>query len=435
MLGTTFERRRELERLTGNELARFQLDRLNRLLAKILPQNHFYAEKLAGLRLPLASLDELAGLPLTTKDELARTSRGDVAANHTFPREHYVRFHRTSGTRGRPLVILDTADDWQWWVDTWQFVLDAADLRPTDRVLTAFSFGPFIGFWTAHDAAVARGALVIPGGGLTTLARLELIQSSQATTLLCTPSYALHLAESAVEHGIDTRALAVRRIIVAGEPGGSVPAIRDRIEAAWNARVIDHAGATEVGPWGYADRTQRGLHVVESEFIAEFLAVPSGQPAADGELAELILTSLNRSGCPVIRYRTGDLVRPTWQAAGENRFVLLEGGALGRADDMLVIRGMNIFPSSVEQILRSFPEIAEYRMIADRVAEMDVLTIEVEDRLNEPARISQELQVRLGLRVEVRCVPFGSLPRFEGKGKRFVDRRLAIAREQVKQQN
>jgi phenylacetate-CoA ligase len=231
------------------------------------------------------------------------------------------------------------------------------------------------------------------------------------------------LAEAAVEHGIDTRGLEVRKIIVAGEPGGSVAAIRDRIEAAWNARVIDHAGATEVGPWGYADRARRGLHVVESEFIAEFLAVPTGKAAGDGELAELILTGLNRSGCPVIRYRTGDLVRPTWRAAGENRFVLLEGGVLGRADDMLVILGMNIFPSSVEQILRSFPEIAEYRMIADRVAEMDALTIEVEDRLDQPARIGRELQLRLGLRIDVRCVPLGSLPRFEGKGKRFVDRR------------
>ncbi len=428
MLGTTFDRRRELERMSGSELQRWQLDRLNRLLAKILPQNPFYAKKLAGLQLPPASLDELVKLPTTCKDELAQTTLGDMAANHTFPREHYVRFHRTSGTRGRPLVILDTAEDWQWWVDTWQFVLDAAELVPADRVLTAFSFGPFIGFWTAHDAAVARGALVIPGGGLNTLARLELIQSSQATTLLCTPSYALHLAEAAVEHGIDTRTLDVRKIIVAGEPGGSVAAVRDRIEAAWKARVIDHAGATEVGPWGYADRARRGLHVVESEFIAEFSAVATGEPAGDGELAELILTSLSRSGCPVIRYRTGDLVRPTWQAAGENRFVLLDGGVLGRADDMLVIRGMNIFPSSVEQILRSFPEIAEYRMIADRVAEMDALTIEVEDRLDQPARIARELQVRLGLRVDVKCVPPGSLPRFEGKGKRFVDRRPAIGR-------
>ena len=423
MIRTTFDCRRELERLSAADLARFQLDRLNQLLATILPENRFYAEKLAGLRLPLRTLDQLAELPLTVKDELARTSPGGLAANHTYAIERYTRFHRTSGTRGRPIVVLDTPDDWQWWVDTWQYVLDAAELAPSDRVMMAFSFGPFIGFWTAHDAALARGALVIPGGGLSTLARLDLIQTSQATALLCTPSYALHLAEAAAENGIDAASLAVRKIIVAGEPGGSVPAVRERIEAAWNARLIDHAGATEVGPWGYADRAGRGLHVVESEFIAEFLAVGTTWPARDGELAELVLTTLNRSGCPVIRYRTGDLVRPTRDGAGDNRFVLLEGGVLGRADDMLVVRGMNIFPSSVEQILRSFPEIVEYRMLADRVAEMDALTIEVEDRLNQPERIAKELQLRLGLRVEVQTVPAGSLPRFEGKARRFIDRR------------
>ena len=423
MLRTTFDRRRELERLSADELACFQLDRLNCLLAAILPQNRFYAEKLAGLRLPLQTLDELAQLPLTVKDELARTGPGDLAANRTYPIERYTHFHRTSGTRGRPMVVLDTPDDWQWWVDTWQFVLDAAELTAADRVMMAFSFGPFIGFWTAHDAALARGALVIPGGGLTTLARLELIQTSQATALLCTPSYALHLVEVAAENGLDAASLAVRKIIVAGEPGGSVPAIRNRIETAWNARLIDHAGATEVGPWGYADRTGRGLHVVESEFIAEFLSAESGRPAAEGELAELVLTTLDRRGCPVIRYRTGDLVRPHRNAAGENHFVFLEGGVLGRADDMLVIRGMNIFPSSVEQILRGFPDVAEYRLIADKIAAMDVLMVEVEDRLNQPERIAKELHLRLGLRVDVQSVPAGSLPRFEGKARRFVDRR------------
>jgi phenylacetate-CoA ligase len=268
--------------------------------------------------------------------------------------------------------------------------------------------------------------LVIPGGGLNTLARLELIQSSRATVLLCTPSYALHLAETAVANGISAAALAVRKIIVAGEPGGSVPALRSRIESAWNARVIDHAGATEVGPWGYADAAGCGLHVIESEFLAEFPAVETGRPAREGELAELVLTTLNRSGCPVIRYRTGDLVRPTWQTAGENRFVLLAGGVLGRADEMLVIRGMNIFPSSVEQVLRGFPNVAEYRLIADKAAAMYVLCVEVEDRLNQPERIARELQLRLGLNIEVRCVPQESLPRFEGKGKRFIDRRPAV---------
>jgi phenylacetate-CoA ligase len=165
------------------------------------------------------------------------------------------------------------------------------------------------------------------------------------------------------------------------------------------------------------------LHIVESEFIAEFLSVESGKPAGEGELAELVLTTLGRAGSPVIRYRTGDLVRPSWNATVANRFVFLEGGVLGRADDMMIIRGVNIFPSSLEQILHSFPEVIEYRITATRDGEMDSLGIEVEDRLHEPARIAKELQLRLGLRIAVAAVEIGSLPRFEGKGKRFVDRR------------
>jgi phenylacetate-CoA ligase len=335
----------------------------------------------------------------------------------------YVRFHRTSGSRTRPLIVLDTAEDWQWWIDTWQFTLDAANLGRDDRVLMAFSFGPFIGFWTAHDAAVSRGALVVPGGGLSSLARLDLIRAQKITALFCTPSYALHLAEVAAQNQIDTQSLGVRNIIVAGEPGGSIPSFRERLEKAWRAQVVDHAGASEIGPWGYSDSKRRGLRIVESEFIAEFLALETGEPAADGELAELVLTTLGRAGCPVVRYRSGDLVRPRWLPDEDCRFVLLEGGVLGRTDDMLIIRGVNIFPTAVEEILRGFPEVDEFRMLATRVSHLDELEIEVEDRLNQPDRIMKELQIKLGLRVAVRCVAAGSLPRFEGKGKRFLDQR------------
>ncbi len=163
--------------------------------------------------------------------------------------------------------------------------------------------------------------------------------------------------------------------------------------------------------------------MIESEFIAEFLSVETGQPAREGELSELLLTSLGRRGCPVIRYRTGDLVRPQWNHDEPSRFVLLPGGVLGRTDDMMIIRGVNVFPSAVEQILRGFPEVVEYRMTARREHEMDSLTIEVEDRLEQPERIAEELQLRLGLRVDVVSVPLGSLPRYEAKSRRFVDLR------------
>jgi phenylacetate-CoA ligase len=423
MLNTTFEQRRKMEGLAGDALAAHQLDRLNALLKSILPRNHFYAEKLAGIRVPLESLDDLAAFPFTFKEELVSGAHGAVTANLTYPVDDYVRYHQTSGTRGRPMVVLDTAEDWQWWIDAWQFVLDAAGIESSDRAFLAFSFGPFIGFWSACDALEARGCLTIPSGGLSTVARLEMMRGSRATALFCTPSYALHMAEVAHENQIEVADLDVRCIVVAGEPGGSMPAVRSRIESAWQARVIDHSGASEVGPWGYADPQQRGVYVNECDFLAEFLSVESGQPAGEGELSELVLTTLGRAGCPVIRYRTGDLVRPTWNTEGACNFVLLEGGVLGRSDDMMIIRGVNVFPTSVEQILRSFPEVVEYRMTATRRHEMDQLLVEIEDRLSKPERVAKELQLRLGLRIEVREVSLGTLPRFEAKGKRFVDER------------
>jgi len=416
--------RRTLEKLDADALASYQLGRLNALLEKILPENRFYASKLSSVKTPAESLDELQDWPFTYKEELISGPHdGDFAANLTYGFENYVRYHRTSGTHGRPMVVLDTKEDWQWWINTWQFVLDAAELTSGDRVLLAFSFGPFIGFWSAHEAVVARGCLAVPSGGLNTLARLDLIRSSRTTAVFCTPSYALHMAETAQANNIRLDTLGVKKIIVAGEPGGSTPAIRERIEQQWQAAVVDHSGSSETGPWGYGDPQHRGLFVNEAEFIAEFHSVASGAPAAEGELSELVLTTLGRAGAPVIRYRTGDLVKPTWNTGGPCNFVLLEGGVLSRSDDMMVIRGVNIFPSSIEQILRSFPEVVEYRMTAFKQGEMDALRIEIEDRLDNPERVANELQLRLALRIEVSLAPLGSLPRYEGKGKRFVDTR------------
>lgn len=416
--------RQRLAGLAPDELAAWQLGRLNRMLAVVLPANRFYRGRLGRESLQLAGLDELAGLPFTTKSDLNGTDhQHHLPVNLTWPVDRYVRYHRTSGTLGQPLVVLDTAEDWAWWVATWQFVLDAAGIGRGDHCFLAFGFGPFIGFWSAFDAIVARGGLAIPSGGLGSRARVDLLQSSGATTLFCTPSYALHLGSVASEAGIDPAKCGIRRIVVAGEPGGSIPATRQRIESLWQAAVTDHGGASEVGPWGVGDRHGQGLHVIESEFIAEFTGVETGQPAADGELAELVLTSLGRWGAPVIRYRTGDLVRPRFAGHGDCRFVFLEGGVLGRADQMLVVRGVNVFPSALEQILHGFPEIIEYRATVWRDGQLDQLRIEVEDRLGKPERIELELRLRLGLRTEVVPVPPGSLPRSEGKSRRFVDQR------------
>lgn len=376
------------------------------------------------MRFPIASLDELSELPCTFKHELiSGESKHGFARNLTWPLDRYTRFHRTSGTKGRPLTVLDTPSDWQWWLETWQPVLDAAGLSESDRVVMAFSFGPFIGFWSAFEAALERHCLVAPAGAMKSLARLELIREMAATIVFCTPSYALHLAEVAQNHQINLAQLPIRALIVAGEPGGSVPEIRMKIESAWGAKVIDHAGASEVGPWGFPDPAGRGIYVNEAELIAEFISIESGEPADEGELSELVLTNLGRYGSPVIRYRTGDLVRPTWQDDQECRFVLLSGGVLGRTDDMMIIRGVNVYPSAIERILRSFPEIIEYRMTVYNESSLDQLKIEIEDRLQSPQRVQDELQVRIGLRIKVEPVAIGSLPRFEGKGRRLVDLR------------
>ena len=277
--------------------------------------------------------------------------------------------------------------------------------------------------------------MAIGTGGMPSLARLDLLRTLAATVLVTTPSYALHLAEIARENQIDTTSLPLRLVIVTGESGGSIPTLRARIAEAWGADVLDHAGASEVGAWGVGDREGRGLNVIEPMFYAEFLALQTGSAAQSGELSELVLTTLGRSGAPVIRYRTGDVVRPQWPTeekivAGESPWVRLVGGILGRTDDMLVVRGVNIFPSAIAGIVRSFPEIVEYRLTVSTRESLDTISLEIEDRLNDPQRVAREMQVRLGLRVEVTAVPPISLPRFEGKGRRVIDQRTQNSTKQ-----
>lgn len=418
---TKYDDRRRLQSLPRKELRRVQARKLRALCEAILPENAFYREKFAGLTVPPQTLDDLATLPFTYKEELMASRRhGELCRNQTFATDHYVRLHQTSGTRGRPMVVLDTAEDWQWWMECWQYVLDAAEVESNDRVFFAFSFGPFIGFWSAHDACLRRGCLVLPGGGMSTLGRIELMRNSKSTVLFCTPSYALHMAEVGAAHQVDVGELEIRVVVLAGEPGGSIPSTRRRIEECWQATVVDHAGATEIGPWGIGDRQGRGIYINEAEFLPEFISVSRGVAAEPGELAELVLTNLGRYGCPIVRYRTGDLVKYT---PAEEGFTFLEGGIHGRADDMVIVRGVNVFPGALEQIVRGFPEVIEFRVTAERRGEMDYLSVEVEDRLGQPERIAEELRTRLGLKIDVTCVGTGTLPRFEGKGKRFVDLR------------
>jgi phenylacetate-CoA ligase len=412
-----------LEHASPEARAERQLARLNRLLREILPRNRFYAVKLGPLRRDL-EWEDFRRLPFTRKAELVQDQERSppLGTLATYPAEEYVAWHQTSGTTGRPLAVCDTRESWDWWGDCWQSVYAAAGVTRADRIFFAFSFGPFIGFWSAYDAARRLGALCIPGGALDSRGRLQLLRQSRANVLLCTVTYALRLAEVARAEGIDTSELAVRTTIHAGEPGASIPAVRARVEQAWGARCFDHAGATEVGAYAFTCEARDGLHVNEAEFIVEILDA-EGRPVSEGEQGELVLTNLGRAGWPVIRYRTGDLAVMGPRRCGCGRTLLkLPDGLVGRTDDLMIVRGVNVYPSAIEAIVREF-EVAEFRMVRSRRDSMEELLVEVEGSAEVAQSLRARLYERLGLRLQTRAVATGSLPRFELKARRVVDLR------------
>jgi phenylacetate-CoA ligase len=298
-----------------------------------------------------------------------------------------------------------------------------------DRFFFAFSFGPFLGFWSALDAVHQLGCFCFPGGSMTSLARLEALLDNGITVLCCTPTYAQHLGDVAREKHIDLSRSRLRLVIVAGEAGGSIPATRARIESAWpGAKVFDHHGMTEVGPVTYQCPAEPGvLHVLEPAYYPEIIEPLTGAPSPPGVTGELVLTTLDRIGSPLLRYRTGDLVRarpPSLCACGRHALAL-EGGILGRCDDMVVVRGVNVYPSLIEEIVRAYPEIAEYRVQLDCSSAMAKLSVEVEPAGAQPPpaglqhRLEQAFQSALNLRVPVQLLPAHSLPRFEMKALRW----------------
>jgi phenylacetate-CoA ligase len=252
--------------LSRCELESLQLTRLREMLDEVLPRNAFHARRFAEAGVDVRGLRSLAGLqrlPLLCKQDLLADQHDHppYGSNLTYPLDHYCRLHQTSGTSGQPLRWLDTPGSWSWMLDNWEQMFAIAGVRPGDRLFFPFSFGPFLGFWTAFDSASRLGYFCLPGGGMSSVARLRFLLDHQATVVLCTPTYALHLAEVAVNDGIDLPSSDVRAVIVAGEPGGSIPATRSRIESGWGARVFDHCGMTEVGPAGIECREKpAGLH-------------------------------------------------------------------------------------------------------------------------------------------------------------------------------
>lgn len=417
------------------DIEQTQLLLLRHLLNALIPANPFYAPRLAaaGITPGVTDLGAFrARCPLTTKVQLANDQRvhPPYGSNLTYPIDRYTRFHQTSGTTAAPMRWLDTIESWQAQLDCWKQVYEAAGVRGEDRIYFAFSFGPFLGFWSAFEAATQLGSLCIPGGGLTSLARLHMILDNRATILCCTPTYAMRLAEVAQQHDLKLSDAAVRTIIVAGEGGGSIPAVRQRISELWHgARVFDHHGMTEVGPVTYEDPKRPGvLRVIESSYLAEVINPDSGQPVAHGRVGELVLTTLTRLGSPLLRYRTGDLVKPVYVADDDTpgiHHLAFEGGILGRSDDMLLVRGVNVYPSAIDQIMRARAGLAEYRVEVNHQGTLAELAITIEPKPDVEAEALQraiisDLRQALNLRIDVHTVAPGELPRFEFKARRWI---------------
>lgn len=405
-----------------------QWRKLRSIVLNLATTKSFYGTKLHEWEIKVSRMnrihDFIEQVPFTSKADIQadRAANPPFGTNLTRAIHQYTRFCQTSGSStGQPMAWVDTPESWEAMLKCWQRVFDAAGLvKGKDRIFFAFSFGPFLGFWTAYEAA-SKEYLVIPAGGLSSQARLEAMARYDATVLCCTPTYALRLGEMIGEaSGVERMSLRINKIIVAGETGGSVPEVRERLEKVWEARVFDHHGMTEVGPVSYeTEDMPRQLVVMEEAYLAEIVDPKTGKEVNDGECGELVLSTLDRTACPLLRYRTGDWVKKKMHRGR----MMLDGGILSRLDDMVVVRGVNIYPSAVEAVVRQFPEVVEFMVEQRKVDAMDEIELLIEVKGNAGQSLIKKVATKLrdtfSLRIPVKLAEPESLPRHEFKAKRW----------------
>ena len=432
------------ETMPRPELETLQVRKLKTLLEWTDAQVPYHAKRLRNAGVTpdsIKSLDDLRRIPFTTRDEWMEGQAenppyGPILAA---PREAAMRYHMTSGTTGRtPIRVLDGAKDWEWITEMWCYGFWGFGIRPRDTVFFAFSYGTFVGFWGAHYACEKIGCLVLPGGNMTTDARVKQIMDMNATVVCSTPTYALRMAQEADALGIDLASGPVERLILSGEPAGSITATKKLIESQWGAKAGDTAGMTELGTimmFECADQPG-GAHIIEDHYIEEVIDPDSDEPVGYGERGERVVTSFGRGFIPVIRYRTRDFVVrvPASGCTCGRTFDIYEGGIQGRVDDMKLVRGTNVYPRAVEAIVREFSEIDEFQIhlyTAEGIRDEIEILVEIprEDADEEVilTRLATELsEAHEGLRFGVRRVERETLPRFELKAKRVVDDRVEI---------
>lgn len=431
---------RALETLRRNKLEKLQLERLRATLELAYAQVPHYTRAFNELRLKpndIKSLDDLAKLPFTTKQDLRDNYPFGML---TVPAEKIARIHASSGTTGKPTVGAYNKHDLGVWAEVMARVYAAAGVTKKDVVHNAYGYGLFTGGLGFHLGAEKVGATIVPVSGGLSKRQITLMEDFGATALTCTPSYALVLAETAREMGVDFRAqMKVRVGIFGAEPWSDE--MRQEIQERMNLEAYDIYGLTEIiGPGVSVECPEHnGLHIAEDHFLAQLIDPDTGAPLGEGATGELVITSLTKEAMPMIRYRTRDRVTLTREPCACGRTMARMSKVKGRTDDMMVVRGVNVFPSQVEQIVLAANGVEpHYLIVLDRPKnDLDVLDVWIEAspdlwaRGSEAVktvetRIFRDLQETLGLSARVSVLHPNSIARSEGKAKRVIDKRELV---------
>jgi phenylacetate-CoA ligase len=427
----------EFETLPRAAIESLQLKRLQHLVQKACATVPFYRESFTRANVTpdmIKTLDDLRRLPFTLKQDMRDNYPYGLFA---VPLEEIVRIHASSGTTGKPTVVGYTQRDIEMWAELMARSFVAAGAHRGDIIHNAYGYGLFTGGLGAHYGAEKLGASVIPMSGGNTKKQIMIMQDFGSTVLTCTPSYSLYLAEAAAEEGVDLRELKLRIGIFGAEPW--TEEIRAEIELKLNIKAIDIYGLSEILGPGVAIEcieAQKGLHIWEDHFIAEIIDPATGEVLPPGEQGELVITTITKEGIPMIRYRTRDITRLIPEPCICGRTHVRLARMSGRSDDMLIIRGVNVFPSQIESVLMTVDGIEpHYQLIVDREENLDTLEVQVE--VNEKtfsdeikvlqdlsSRIRKEIKDILGITCKVRLVEPKSITRSEGKAKRVIDKRL-----------
>jgi phenylacetate-CoA ligase len=432
----------KIETLGRSQLEALQLAKLRVQLEWARQRSPWYRRTMAAFDPgQLRSLSDLRRLPMLTREEwmTSQFEHPPWGELPTIGGDGAIRVHTTSGTTGRgPLRALDSRKDWAWIAEMWAYAIWGCGVRPGDTAYIAFGYGSFIGFWGLHYSMEKVGVLNVPGGAQTTEARVRQIIDFGATVVASTPTYALRLAQEAQLLGIDLPGSAVQRLILSGEPAGSIPQTKALIEEQWGAKAFDTAGMTEIGTIMVfeCEHQPGGTHIIEDHVLEEVIDPATLEPVAYGESGERVVTSFGRGGIPLLRYRTGDLVCkvPASTCSCGRGFDIYEGGILGRVDDMKIIRGTNVYPRAIEAIVREYPEVDEFQTVITREGVRDEITLRIELKSDAPddnwEGLAETLHNRLalaheGLNFRIERAGTGDLPRFELKATRTIDKRDA----------